>query len=110
MSTTEYRLRFVPEKGGLVIYLGKYWIGNVYKEEGNPLRTQPHYVGFLRLPEIWGPVVREDTLADARAATTESIEDWLEGLSDGPQAPPEPAPRVRRTRNTPPPRITRTRQ
>lgn len=104
-----YRIRYVQKADGINLYLGQWLLGQVLKKRSEPsILCHPHYVAYLSLPGIHGPVARGESLQEVQVAASVKIREWLEACegvpSDHEERPRQEAlpARVRRTREPEP--------
>ena len=108
-SLVPWRVHLVRRHRGLVVCLGAYQVGIIERSKGVPTLPKPHFVGFLSMPGIHGPIARGDSEDEVTIEVTAAIRNWVGQLEDRPtvpadreetkEAPVQHVTRVRRTRS-----------
>lgn len=84
MPSVDWRVRFLPVKGGSLCFLGKWQVGVVRRTEGDSSYRYPHWVAHVNLPGMVGPVTRESEEHAAKLELTIKVKEWLTNLSTEP--------------------------
>jgi len=117
LRAVEYKINYVQRKREIYVYLGSVWVGRIIKRVDDPMRRDTHYAGYLQVPGMWGPVVRENTAHEAKIELSIALRRWLDAFTGVPvevDERPEREVQGRITRTRPVPateatRITRSR-
>lgn len=101
-----FRIRYLQKAEGINMYLGQWLVGQILKKRSEPsILSTPHFVAYLSLPGIQGPVCRSESLQEVQVAASVKIRGWLEECEGSPSDHEERP----RTEPVQPQRVQRTR-